>query len=144
MALFQYDSPPDEFRNQQIKTPPAERHLKPFSKSDTSFSPHPVHLFYCSPTSRLFENDRHPRVTARISMKVRRIRSGMLAANTKGIKKLKRIKSMPNKRQPKTMARFNRLPWLMRGPSHAVTQEIAIPVSRHHSTVSTGFTAKDE
>ena len=68
----------------------------------------------------------------------------MLAANTKGIKKLKRIKSMPNKRQPKTMARFNRLPWLMRGLSHAVTQEIAIPVSRHHSTVSTGFSAKDE
>ena len=28
------------------------------------------------------------------------------------------------------MARFNRLPWLMRGLSHAVTQEIAIPVSR--------------
>lgn len=144
MALFQYDSPPDEFRNQQIKTPPAERHLKPFSKSDTSFSPHPVHLFYCSPTSRLFENDRHPRVTARISMKLRRIRSGMSASNTNGIKKLKRIKSTPNKRQPKTIARFTRFPLLIWRLSHADAQEIVIPVNRHHSTVSNGFSSKEE
>ena len=77
-------------------------------------------------------------------MKLRRIRSGMSAANTSGIKKLKRTKFTPNNRPPRMSARFIRPPLSTYRFSHTITQEVAIPVNKHHSTVSNGFSSKEE
>ena len=41
-------------------------------------------------------------------------------------------------------ARFIRPPLSTCRFSHAITQEIVIPVNRHHSTVSNGFSSKEE
>lgn len=68
----------------------------------------------------------------------------MSAANTNGIKKLKRTKSTPNSRPPRLSARFTRFLPPTRGYSHAITQEIVIPVNKHHSTVPNGFSSKEE
>ena len=41
-------------------------------------------------------------------------------------------------------ARFIRPPLSTYRLSHTITQEVAIPVNKHHSTVSNGFSSKEE
>src|SRR5699024_11547312 len=88
--------------------------------------------------------DRQPSMTVEKSIEVLKIKSGISALKTKGIKKLNKVRLSPNSNPPRISAFATRLFPLTYRFSQIITQATTKPVNIHHTIVSSRLLSKEE
>lgn len=87
--------------------------------------------------------EKQPTVTATTSIAVLNTKSGISASKTKGIKKLKKNKLIPNNTNPTMTARKKRLLFNINLLNQRETLATTKPAQKHHIIVSTLLVSKE-